>query len=154
MKQPTLHRSNHPRSPKARPPGWLPVLLWIGLLLIALIFLLNPFPAFIPDDPLIGVSGSPGERLLHQLAYTGFGQIVGSGLLVGAAIGGWFRLREKINGRSAYWSGTCPNCQGNTLSRIRRRATDRLICKLGIPVRRFRCDTCRWKGLRIEREHL
>jgi hypothetical protein len=43
----------------------------------------------------------------------------------------------------------CPQCWENELVRIRRHKLDRMIAHLGIPVQRYSCRNCHWKGLRV-----
>lgn len=62
---------------------------------------------------------------------------------------GW-RLRWRINNHQPWWNDACPTCSSEALKRKRRRDFDRLICRLGIPVRRYICADCRWEGNLID----
>ena len=49
------------------------------------------------------------------------------------------------------YSAGCPNCQQHTLQRIGREPSDYLLKTVGVPVRRYKCEQCGWKGRRIFR---
>lgn len=68
--------------------------------------------------------------------------VIGGGSLWGVR---HFAVRHK-----KWWSTHCPGCeQNNTLERTHRTYQDRLWSLLFIPIRRYRCRNCRWKGIRL-----
>ena len=77
---------------------------------------------------------------------------VAGGLLVVGVIGGFLRLRRRINYNPRFWRNHCPNCgkSGESLHRSRRNGLDHFISRLGFPVRRYICQHCHWTGLRID----
>lgn len=50
----------------------------------------------------------------------------------------------------AWTQSGCPRC-GAVLLRTHRRRLDRVLDRLGVVARRYRCGRCRWQGLRIAR---
>lgn len=60
------------------------------------------------------------------------------------------RLRWRINHTHLFWKDVCPQCGDEDLQRIPRKPHERRIANLGIPVRRYYCVNCRWRGTRIE----
>lgn len=77
---------------------------------------------------------------------------VAGGLLVVGLLGGFLRLRWRINYNPRYWHNHCPNCgkSGDNLHRSRRNGFDRLVGQFGFPVRRYICHSCHWTGPRID----
>lgn len=71
------------------------------------------------------------------------------GFVLGLLLGAW-RLRWRINRYERWWNACCPSCASNELKRKRRRPFDRLLGRLGIPVRRYICASCQWEGRRID----
>ncbi|MBN1317154.1 MAG: hypothetical protein JXA42_16850 [Anaerolineales bacterium] len=59
------------------------------------------------------------------------------------------RIRWRILRNDRFWSDHCPRCDSSGLKRVRRHWLDKLIGISGIPVRRYRCSECRWRGLRV-----
>jgi hypothetical protein len=59
------------------------------------------------------------------------------------------RLRWRIIRSPRLYSNHCPTCNASGLKRIHRRWIERLPTLLGIPVRRYYCGHCGWRGLRI-----
>lgn len=59
-----------------------------------------------------------------------------------------WRILWRIRDIERFNSTDCPKC-GYPLSRIKRTSFQRLISKI-LPIRRFYCKKCRWKGLRIK----
>ena len=68
---------------------------------------------------------------------------------IGVFLGLW-RLRWRINRYEGWWNTHCPDCQSKELKRTRRRPFDRLLGRLGIPVRRYICADCQWEGRRVD----
>lgn len=69
-------------------------------------------------------------------------------------IGGALRLRYRVNYHEEWWIGPCPQCQKGELKRKRRRYGDRLLGRLGMPVRRYACEECQWEGARIDQSRV
>ena len=69
-------------------------------------------------------------------------------LLVVAGLVIW-RVRHRLLTVPRFSDSQCPRC-GSDLSRIHRRASDRLL-SFFVPVRRFQCKNgeCEWRGLRV-----
>ena len=63
-------------------------------------------------------------------------------------IAGW-RLRYRVVNSERYWHTHCPECGSSLLHRTHRRFGDRVLGRLGFPVRRYSCSSCGWRGLRI-----
>lgn len=126
-------------------------LLWVGLLLLTLLLLINPWRWFVPDDAqqLFGAG-----RTLYWLAYEGGSRIVGLLLLLATAVWGFFLLRDRINDTSTLYATACPRCGSHHLKRTRRTTLDRLWGALGMPVRRYICAECKWQGARIDHTRL
>ena len=83
---------------------------------------------------------SSGARVLAALSFFG-------ALVLGAFMGyGRFVLHP-----NRQYSAGCPNCQQHTLQRINRETSDYLLDIIGVPVRRYRCSQCGWKGRRMKR---
>ena len=70
-------------------------------------------------------------------------------ILMGVVFAAAWRVRWRVMRSERFWSSHCPQCDSTELHRIRRRFPDRLLGKLGFPVRRYRCSGCGWQGLRI-----
>lgn len=60
-----------------------------------------------------------------------------------------WRVRWRIIRNERFWSDSCPKCGRSGLHRIHRRLFGRVLEILGFPVARYRCNHCRWRGLRI-----
>ena len=65
------------------------------------------------------------------------------------------QARLQLMQRKVWWRASgCPSCGSEALKRRRRTRLDRLIGRLGIPLRRYICAQCGWQGLRIDESHL
>lgn len=117
------------------------------LLIGSIIMLFNPLPLF-------AAPGRFGAGLGFWLAYEGGIQSIGGVILAGTVLVGAMRLRQRINARRAWWARHCPNCGSSQLSRIHRNWIDRLVSRLGIPIRRFVCRDCHWRGARIDESRI
>jgi hypothetical protein len=62
----------------------------------------------------------------------------------------WVRYRF-IGNRQLWYSAGCPQCMERELVRVSRKPGDRLYRVLAIPVYRYACRNCTWRGLRIAR---
>lgn len=70
-------------------------------------------------------------------------------LLAGVIILAGLRLRWRIIRLPRLQSAHCPRCTSVELKRIHRHWFEHLPALLGIPVRRYWCKKCGWRGLRI-----
>lgn len=130
-------------------------LLLILMVLVGIILAINPLPNVTGADRLIrllpAAARSSALNGVQWLTYDGGAQISGSiFFILGAGIGIW-RTRQHVFNNRDFWSTNCPSCfQENTLKRVHRTQKDKLWNVLFVPVRRYRCKNCRWKGLRLD----
>lgn len=125
---------------------WLPELLLAISAFVGLLFFLNlwwSIPAALRPGGQLG-------RLLDILTARGFLPWFGALLLVVTTVAAARRLRWRINHTTLFWKDDCPRCGDPDLQRIPRKPHERRIAALGIPVRRYYCVVCRWRGTRIE----
>ena len=122
-------------------------LFGICFFLLALVLLLVPFHTLLSENQL-------ESRLVKWLVFEQGTPSLGGAFLVVAVLVGVVRVRMRINGRQQWWARQCPTCQGTHLSRIHRTWPDRLLGKTGIPVRRYVCRDCGWRGLRIDESRI
>lgn len=125
---------------------WLPDLMLVLLAAIGIIFLFNLWWSI----PVSVRPGGPLGQFMDLLAARGILPWVGMPLLLTTALVGARRLRWRINHTYAFWKDVCPRCGDPDLQRIPRKRYERRIAALGIPVRRYYCVQCRWRGTRIE----
>lgn len=155
------YRGRHYREDSNRVPGkknqianWVVAyrfqLFIATLLIIALILFLNPFPVLDAlADRLPFKLGYRVSLLGRWLAYEGGALLLGIVFMSVGAFYSAFQWRRSVIYNQALWSQHCPQCGESDLRRVRRTGRDRLIGKLGFPVRRYYCPGCRWHGLRI-----
>lgn len=93
-------------------------------------------------------------NLGNWLVYEGGAPQTGGVILVLAVLGGALRLRWRVLHHEQWWARVCPNCDQNALKRIHRRRLDRLWEVVRIPVRRYICGDCHWRGVRIDDRRL
>lgn len=87
---------------------------------------------------------------LRQTLFSGSAGIIIAVALAGLALFSYFLLRARLLGnRYLYVGEGCPHCAEHELIRVRRYQGDRLLARVGIPVRRYVCRNCAWDGLRI-----
>lgn len=72
-------------------------------------------------------------------------------ILLGVVLVALWRLRWRIVQSERLWSTSCPQCDLPELHRIHRRLGGRMLSLLGLPVGRYHCRHCGWKGLRIRK---
>lgn len=124
----------------------LPDLLLLLLFAIFSIFLFNLWwyvpPALRPGWPI-------GPFLDILRAY-GLMPPIGLVGLVVATVLAARRLRWRINHTPRFYKDHCPRCGSHDLQRTPRRPFERRIANTGIPVRRYICVDCHWRGTRIE----
>jgi hypothetical protein len=72
-------------------------------------------------------------------------------ILMGVVLVALWRLRWRIIQSERLWSSSCPQCDFPELHRVHRRLGGRMLGILGLPVGRYRCRHCGWKGLRIRK---
>jgi hypothetical protein len=69
--------------------------------------------------------------------------------------GGVLRLRHHARQRRRWWASEgCPRCGEMHLKRTPRHRSDHLFGAVGIPVRRYLCRSCSWRGRRIDEQHV
>ncbi len=131
-------------------------LIFVLLLLTAVILYVNPFPQLeIVLDKLPDGIKSLGSNLGNWVAYEG-GATLSGGVFVVLAIGiVAIRGRQYAIERKSWWSNHCPNCDTQfSLQRIRRTKLDKAFALLKIPVHRYTCKNCEWRGRRINEDEL
>ncbi len=127
----------------------------ILLVLVGVVLTLNPFPSVSGIDRLIRILPS-GLRVgainsVQWVAYEGGSQISGSVFFVFGLGVGLLRVRQHAFKARSLRSNVCPNCkEENTLRRIHRTKKDRILNWFSIPSRRYSCNNCDWKGLRLD----
>jgi hypothetical protein len=132
MHNPPLERRRRRRRSKRQRLGdWLRARFYAFLLLalfgLTAVFIWNPFG--LPPATAWVIAG------VSALAFGG--------------VALW-RLRERINHNAAWLDRACPQCGSPELKRVHRKPRERLLGALGIPVRRYVCADCRWRGARID----
>lgn len=97
----------------------------------------------------LGLAGAlqlvPAEEGLEAAIW-----LISIGLVVTAVGILLWALRNRIVNRPSTWDRACPQCGGSHLKRIHRHVWQVVPSWVGIPVRRYLCDDCGWKGLRID----
>lgn len=126
--------------------NWIDLLVNL-LLLVGILLMLDPFRFFVAYDQV-------ETGLVEWFFRKGGAQSLGGAALVTAVLLGAIRLRWRINHRQKWWARGCPECGGNNLSRIHRTWYDRLLGLIGIPLRRYVCRDCHWRGPRIDESHV
>ena len=124
----------------------LPDLLLLCTILIGLIFLFNRWwsiPIALRPAGLLG-------QAVDAFAARGYLPMFGVLLLLPTSLGAVHRLRWRINHVRLLWKSTCPKCGSADLQRTPRKPIERRIANMGIPVRRYICVDCHWRGPRIE----
>lgn len=123
--------------------------VWFLLsLILALFFLINPLPYFIPREFEETLTSS---NLPQMLAYGSGAITLGIIFSVISIILLFLIVRGIMANSRRYWSIVCPNCEGNQLKRLARTRNQRIIGKLFfLPVRRYICAGCGWKGSRVD----
>jgi hypothetical protein len=80
--------------------------------------------------------------------------ILAAGLLL-LGVGYFLWWRQRLANDKRLWCSTgCPYCQERELVRVKRTTRDRLYKYAAIPVYRFACRNCSWRGLRIGRQEI
>ena len=129
--------------------------LLAAALATAVIFYLNPFPLLdLLVDRLPFTLAYQLTRLGKWLAYGGGSQLISGLFLVTAAAVVVVRWRRQFIDNDHLWSSRCPNCQSADLKRIRRTWPDRLVSRFVIPVRRYLCADCQWRGRKADRSRV
>jgi hypothetical protein len=141
-----------------RIPNWIidyAVELGIGAaILIAVFLLLEPWNLreclISLIKLLIGkITMSLNSFIANFINRLSLSDAIGILILLGVTIVIIFRIRWRILNNDHFWSDHCPRCDSSGLKRVRRYWFDRLIGVFGIPVRRYRCSDCKWRGLRV-----
>jgi Zn ribbon nucleic-acid-binding protein len=131
------HRRRHrPSRKKLLAPYWPDALVLLSFLLTLLLLLLR-----------LTTTGSSGWQasldylvlLFFALTCTGFA----------------LRLRHHARQRRRWWAGEgCPRCSEMHLKRTPRHRSDHLFGAVGIPVRRYLCGSCGWRGRRVDEQRV
>ncbi len=101
-------------------------------------------------DRIAVLYGIPGW--LGSLAYGWGARIIAGISIVGMLVlGAQMAYSHFVLRPDRQYSAGCPNCQQHDLRRISRETSDYLLSIMGIPVRRYRCSQCGWKGRRVKR---
>lgn len=117
------------------------------LFLFGIVLLFNPLR-------LLAAPGRFELGLARWLVHDGGTQSIGGLILVATMLIGAIRLRWRINANKAWWARHCPECGGTQLGRMHRKWYDRVLNAAGIPVRRYVCRECHWRGPRIDDSHI
>lgn len=118
--------------------------------IVGILFLLLGIALLIyPLDSLVRAPELKSE-LVRWFTLGSGAPLLGSGILVLAVLIGAIRVRWRINNHQPWWARRCPKCNSTHLSRIHRHTSDRLLNAGGIPVRRYTCRDCKWRGPRID----
>lgn len=89
--------------------------------------------------------------VLAWLAYQGGAQIVGGvGFLVSSFSALWLWRSNYMYDRTRWRTKGCPNCHEQTLRRTKIKTAEILLRLLFIPVGRYVCSNCGWKGRRVQ----
>lgn len=124
----------------------LPDLLLLALFLIGFIFLFNLWwyvPSALRPRGFVG-------QFFDMLRAGGFMPAIGLIILIFTLVCAARRLRWRINNTHAFWKSACPRCGSHDLQRTPRKPVERRVANMGIPVRRYICVECHWRGPRIE----
>lgn len=126
-------------------------LSFILFIIVALFFFFNPFPRFEATVDQMNLRlPAPISTFGRWLAYSGGARLL-AGAFIAAAIGViLLRVRQNWLAQMAVGDGQCPQCNQATLRRIHRKQADRLLNYLFLPVRRYKCQNCRWEGRRTK----
>jgi hypothetical protein len=74
----------------------------------------------------------------------------GGALLAIGLLGGALRLHYHVLNNHRLWLAECPRCDEHSLRRMRRSVWHRMASWAGIPVRPYICNSCGWRGSRID----
>ncbi len=141
-------------------------------LMIGLFLAFGPLAQRNPPGPLGGQPGEPidlltlyFDRIMTAISsrldraagqFWGFMLLtnwaikLGYGLLAFAIILIPLRLRWWLLNESPLLHLRCPRCGSTNIHRVHRRGWERVAAKV-VPIRRYRCSECRWRGMRIDR---
>lgn len=157
---PSHHKGLH-RHKKRRVHGnkqerfWQKYRLESGLLgvgLLSLVLLINPWHLFIPATL---VDHTTTRNLAHYVAHEGGSELLGGIFLLLTFTLGLIYTRKLLLSNQRLWRRAgCPHCGRDDLRRTSRLWYDRVLNRLGLPVRRYICADCHWQGTRIDESHL
>jgi predicted RNA-binding Zn-ribbon protein involved in translation (DUF1610 family) len=86
------------------------------------------------------------QELIDWLVAAGSAPLFGALLLGLVLLAMVVYFRRQLRARSSMWTHACPECGSYQLQRVHRRWYDRLLNLIGIPIRRYRCPNCHWRG--------
>lgn len=124
----------------------VPDLLILASFAAALIFLFNRWWSI----PVALRPGGPVGQFLDLLTALGLMPPIGFVAFVVTAIIAARRLRWRVNHTRFLRKSHCPRCGSHDLQRTPRKPIERRIANMGIPLRRYICVDCHWRGPRIE----
>lgn len=127
---------------------WAEILL-VMLFVLAVLFLLNPFDALIAGSGA-GLLKELGTALVNPI----ISGVIAFGLLLLFVVGAFQRAGWRIRHSPSMWKTRCPQCGAKELRRTRRLWHHHLLGRLGLPVRRYICAECHWRGGRIDQSRL
>ncbi len=143
-------------APSVEPAYW-PGLGLLDKLIIGLLPLLGLFFAILPfldQSLLLRARPAGGLRpFVDWLVNSG-----GAWVMAAAMFGLWvayllIKRSRLVNNEHLWVDAGCPQCQERELIRVSRERSDRFYNLLSIPVFRYACRNCTWRGLRIGRRH-
>jgi hypothetical protein len=103
---------------------------------------------------LFDLTSAAGKPLAQDGASGRLAFSAGVILLLPVGAGAILRLRWHVVRNRRLWLSDCPRCGSKDLRRSPRLPRDRLLNRLRIPVRRYICADCYWKGSRIDSTRL
>lgn len=121
----------------------------ILLFLLAFVLVINPWPRWVAPPVM-----SANLTLAQVMAFRGGSLLIGGLLLFTVVLLSAARVRARVARIERLQGGVCPVCGSDDLRRIHRRWYHHLPGALGIPVRRYVCGNCQWRGARIDRQRL
>jgi hypothetical protein len=125
-----------------------------GLDLLISLLILMGLALFFNAPRLLAGPDRFQASLGNWLAFGNGAEQLGIFFLVVALLAGSWRLRWRILHHQSWWARQCPECGANALKRTHRRWYDRLWEWVGVPMRRYICVECRWRGMRIDERRI
>lgn len=126
--------------------------LGLGALIASIGIMLNPFRNFVTESDQ---AGTLNQNIMQWLAYDNGAFLIGLGLTILSILFLLYRVRFRMLNVRAYWSIECPSCGKGDLKRAERKWYHRFISKIAfVPLNRFMCKDCGWRGGRIDYTHL
>jgi hypothetical protein len=151
-----LHRHKKQRSSHKRESTFWARYQWetslFLILLLGVVFLINPWPSLISDTV---TNPTTWQNMMRYLAYGGGSTLLGGLFFMSAVPVSVLYIRQGVIYNQRFWRRNgCPRCGRDDLRRTSRIWRDKLLNRLGIPIRRYICADCRWEGARIDEAHI